>query len=482
MKNKSINYNFIMNLIYSIALYIFPLITYPYVTRILNPEGIGKVTFAQSFSTYFSICAIFGMTTYASRGVALRKEKKNELNKFVQEILLLEILLSAIVFIVYLLVVFNLPILSVRKPELLLMSVNIFTGGISAIWLYTGLEQYGVITKRFLICKSFAVVVLFLTVKNQNDYLWYAIFTFLSDTVVNVWNLFTIHNYVSIKPMGNYKFGIHMKSSVAFFATTIANCVYTNLDSIMLTFISGDVQTGFYSTALKIKQLLTAIVLSLARVLLPRISFELQEGNEEKVTRILQKAMHITFLMSLFFTIFGIVYAGDIITIFAGQSFSEAGYTLCWSVASVLVFSISALFTEQIFIAYGMEKSVTVFIAIGAICDLVLNALFMPKWGAAGGAAATFLTELIVLVLSYRKARNLHNNYFKELCIWKMGVLVVSELVWLLTIQYIFKTNMIIKILLGGSGYVILFVTILVLQKNPIALAVKEHCFKLIKK
>ena len=121
MKKNSINYNFIMNLIYNIALYIFPLITYPYVTRILNPDGIGKVTFAQSFSTYFSMIAIFGLTTYASRGVACIKREKKALNKFVTEILVLEIVLSMAVFFVYMFTVLKVPILQNRKNELLLI-------------------------------------------------------------------------------------------------------------------------------------------------------------------------------------------------------------------------------------------------------------------------------------------------------------------------------------------------------------------------
>lgn len=149
----------------------------------------------------------------------------------------------------------------------------------------------------------------------------------------------------------------------------------------MLTFISGNVQTGFYTTALKIRQLLSAVVLSFARVLLPRISYELANDNEKNVNRLLQKAMHITLLLSSFFSVFCLGYAEDIMILFAGREFAVAANTLRWTVASVIVFSISAVYTEQIFPAYGMEKYVTVFIGTGACVDLVLNAVFMPKWG-----------------------------------------------------------------------------------------------------
>ena len=482
MKKNSINYNFIMNLIYNIALYIFPLITYPYVTRILNPDGIGKVTFAQSFSTYFSMIAIFGLTTYASRGVACIKREKKALNKFVTEILVLEIVLSMAVFFVYMFTVLKVPILQNRKNELLLMSVNIFTGGVSVGWLYTGLEKFDVLTKRFLVCKTVSVLILFVTVHNQNDFLWYAVFTFLSDTAVNIWNICTMGRYVNIDFSHGLHIFYHLKKCLAFFAATIANCLYTNLDSIMLTFISGNVQTGFYTTALKIRQLLSAVVLSFARVLLPRISYELANDNEKNVNRLLQKAMHITLLLSSFFSVFCLGYAEDIMILFAGREFAVAANTLRWTVASVIVFSISAVYTEQIFPAYGMEKYVTVFIGTGACVDLVLNAVFMPKWGAAGGAAATFFTEVVVLGLVLRKARDLGNNYFKDIRLKKLSLLVIIECVWLILSQKLIRLNYIFRLLFAGIVYVILFVIVLLLQHNSLVLEAKRMILRKIKR
>ena len=427
MKKNSINYNFIMNLIYNIALYIFPLITYPYVTRILNPDGIGKVTFAQSFSTYFSMMAIFGLTTYASRGVACIKREKKALNKFVTEILVLEIVLSMAVFFVYMFTVLKVPILQNRKNELLLMSVNIFTA-------------------------------------------------------VNIWNICTMGRYVNIDFSHGLHIFYHLKKCLAFFAATIANCLYTNLDSIMLTFISGNVQTGFYTTALKIRQLLSAVVLSFARVLLPRISYELANDNEKNVNRLLQKAMHITLLLSSFFSVFCLGYAEDIMILFAGREFAVAANTLRWTVASVIVFSISAVYTEQIFPAYGMEKYVTVFIGTGACVDLVLNAVFMPKWGAAGGAAATFFTEVVVLGLVLRKARVLGNNYFKDIRLKKLSLLVIIECVWLILSQKLIRLNYIFRLLFAGIVYVILFVIVLLLQHNSLVLEAKRMILRKIKR
>lgn len=465
MKIKSIKYNFLMNLIYNVAMYLFPVITYPYVTRILAPGEIGKVTFAQSFSTYFSIIAICGISTYATRKVAILRDKPDDLSKFVKEILLLETVLSFSVFVIYVTVIFFFPYLKNRQNELLLMSVNIFTGGISSLWLYNGLEQFESITKRFLICKTFTVVLLYLTVRNGKDYLWYAVFMFLSDALVNLLGLILVPRYVSLKNGHVGNFFCHIKGSIIFLASTIANCIYTNLDSVMLTFLTNDTQTGFYSTALKIRTLLTAVVLALARVLMPRLAYSLRDGKRSGVENTIQKVMHITILGALYLTLFTVFFADKIIVLFAGEVYVEAANTLRWTIMSVPVFSISAVFTEQLYIAQNKEKTVAKIIILGAIADLVLNWILMPLYGASGGAAATFFTEVIVLVLCLAKNGKDNRLYFQIEMVPLILFLLLIECALLLCSRIIFKINY-FSVFFIGIVYTVVYMFLLIVMKD----------------
>lgn len=129
-----------------------------------------------------------------------------------------------------------------------------------------------------------------------------------------------------------------------------------------------------------------------------------------------------------------------------------------------------------------MEKYVTVFIGTGACVDLVLNAVFMPKWGAAGGAAATFFTEVVVLGLVLRKARVLGNNYFKDIRLKKLSLLVIIECVWLILSQKLIRLNYIFRLLFAGIVYVILFVIVLLLQHNSLVLEAKRMILRKIKR
>ncbi len=465
MKVKSIKYNFLMNLIYNVAMYLFPIITYPYVTRILAPSEIGKVTFAQSFSTYFSIIAICGISTYAMRKVAILRDKPDDLGKFVKEILLLETVLSFFVFVIYVIVIFFFPYLKNRQNELLLMSVNIFTGGISSLWLYNGLEQFESITKRFLICKTFTVVLLYLTVRSSKDYLWYAVFTFLSDALVNLLGLILIPRYVNLKSLHVGNFFCHIKGSIIFLASTIANCIYTNLDSVMLTFLTDDTQTGFYSTALKIRTLLIAVVLALARVLMPRLAYSLRDGKNSEVGNTVQRVMHITILGAVYLTLFTVFFADKIMVIFAGEIYVGAANTLRWTVMSVPVFAVSAVFTEQLYIAQNKEKTVTKIIILGAMADLVLNWILMPVYGSSGGAAATFFTEVIVLVLCLARNGTDNRLYFQSEMFLVMLFLLLTECALLLCSRIIFQFNY-LSVFLTGIIYTIVYLFILIIMKD----------------
>ena len=467
MKTRSIKYNFIQNFIYNIAMYLFPLVTYPYVTRVLTPEEIGKVTFAQSFSTYFSILAICGITTYATRKVAVLRDRPNELRGFVKEILALETVLSFIVFLVYVGVVLFVPYLRDRKFELILMSVNIFTGGISSLWLYNGLEQFGSITKRFLICKTFTVILFFVTVRKSGDYLWYAAFTFLADALVNLIGLLLIPKYVRLSGVRIRIRNVfrHVKGAIVFLASTMANCIYTNLDSVMLTLLTNDKQTGFYSSALKIRTLLIAVVLALARVLMPRLAYSLRDGKVEEVNYTVRKVLHITLLLAVYLSVFTVFNAEKIIVIFAGHAYSYASSTLIWAVMSVPVFSVSAIFTEQLFIAQNKEKYVTKVIMIGAVADILLNYVLMPSYGSAGGAAATFLTEMLILILCLLKNGENNKIYLKRKVLFETIFLVALESVILFGMSNVFS-NEILTLFFSGAIYTIIFILALLIFKD----------------
>ena len=109
MKIRTLKFNFLMNMLLTVSNFLFPLLTFPYVSRVLSPIGTGKVAFAYCLVSYFSIFAAFGVANYGIRACAQVRDNKEKLSKIVQEILLIHILFMSFVYLVYFLCIFFIP-------------------------------------------------------------------------------------------------------------------------------------------------------------------------------------------------------------------------------------------------------------------------------------------------------------------------------------------------------------------------------------
>ena len=284
-QQKSIKLNFIMNAILTMSSFIFPLITFPYVSRVLLPIGTGKVSLATSIIAYFSMFAQLGIPTYGIRACAKVRDDKEKLTKTVQEIFLINLIMGMISYAVFFMVLFTIPKIHAEKELYLVISSTIFFNMIGMEWLYKAMEQYTYITIRSIIFKFVALILMFFVVHTQEDYVLYGGITILAAVGSNIFNFLNVHKYISMRPVGNYNLAQHMPPILTFFAMTIATTIYTNLDIVMLGFIKTDIDVGYYNAAVRIKTILVSIVTSLGTVLLPRASYYIEQGLKEDATK-----------------------------------------------------------------------------------------------------------------------------------------------------------------------------------------------------
>lgn len=311
MKQKSIKINFIMNMILTMSSFIFPLITFPYVSRILLPVGTGKVSFATSLISYFSMFAQLGIPTYGIRVCAKVRDNREELTRTVQELLTINLVMSVLSYIALFIVLTFVPRLQADKPLYIIMSFTIILTSIGMEWLYKALEQYMYITVRSVIFKFIALIAMFLLIHEQQDYVIYGGITILAASASNIFNLINVHKYIDLKPVGDYNFRRHLKPVATFFAMACATTIYTNLDNVMLGFMATDADVGYYNAAVKIKKILVSIVTSLGTVLLPRASYYVEKGMIEKFKRISKKALSFVFLISTPMLLYFILFAKE---------------------------------------------------------------------------------------------------------------------------------------------------------------------------
>ncbi len=414
-----------MNTILTMSSFIFPLITFPYVSRVLLPAGTGKVSMATSVITYFSMFAQLGIPTYGIRACAKVRDDRNELSKVAQELLLINIIMSIISYVVLFVLLFSVPKFRCEKELYVVLSFSIILTAIGMEWLYKALEQYTYITVRSVIFKFIALIGMFFLIHKQTDYIVYGGITIFAASASNILNLINAHKYIYLKPIGNYNFRRHLKPVLVFFAMSCATVIYTNLDTVMLGFMATDTDVGYYNAAVKIKGILVSIVTSLGTVLLPRVSYYIQRGEVKEFRRITRKALNFVLLMAMPLLIYFIYFAKEGIIFLSGNDYVGSIVPMQVIMPTLLLIGITNILGIQILVPTGREKIVLYSEIVGAIVDIIINALLIPAYASTGAAIGTLIAEFAVFVVQYRALKNEVYDAFKQIHFIKIMIALV---------------------------------------------------------
>lgn len=435
MKKISVKLNFIFNAILSITKFVFPLITYPYVARVLGAEGTGKVSFATSLIYYFIMFAELGIPTYGVRKCATVRDDKEKLSRTVHELLIIQTITSIISFIALFVCMFTVPKLCSEKLLYLVVSSAIIFHLVGMEWLYKAVEQYQYIAVRSMLFKLIAIIAMFLMIRDQDDYIIYGGIGIFAASGSYVCNLLKAKSLISFKPMGGYNLKQHMKPVLIFFAMACAVSIYTHIDTIMLGFMSGDTVVGYYNAAVKIKTIMVGLTTSLSVVLLPKASYYVKQNKLAEFEKIARKSINFSVLFTLPVVIYFILYANYAIDLLAGAEYVPAIFPMRIIMPTVLIVGLSYPIGMQMLVPLGKEKYVLISEIAGAVVNIIVNALLIPRFEAAGAAVGTVIAELTVLVVQYFSVRKTVPNIFSNVKLWKTAAATVggtAASVWLL--------------------------------------------------
>lgn len=439
-KIRSVKFNFIMNFILTASSFIFPLITYPYISRVLLVDGNGQISFATSVLSYFSMFASLGIPTYGIRACAQIRDDKIELTKTVQELLIINLISTAITYLAFFLSLVTVPIFREDKNLLLINSLSLILNTIGVNWFYSALEQYSYITIRSLVFKVLSIIFMFLLVHRQDDYLIYAAITVLATGGSNILNFIHLRHYISLKPVGHYDLSKHLKPIFLFFGSAVASSIYTNLDLVMLRFLSTVTEVGYYQVAVKVKMLLTTLVTSLGAVLLPRLSYYVKQGKDEEFRNITVKALNFILIFASAITAYFIIFAKETVLILSGAAFLNAVLPLQIIMPSILFIGLSYVTGLQILIPLMKEKQMMISYIIASVFDFVLNLIIIPHWKASGAAFSTAFAELCVLIIQCYYLLPILKIILKKVSFLKAGLsLLISTIVILLVKIFIYE-------------------------------------------
>ncbi len=446
-KTVSVTYNFIMNIILTMSSFIFPLITFPYVSRVLLPMGTGKVAFATSVVNYFLILAQLGIPTYGIRACARVRENKDELNKTVQEILCISIIMCIIAYFLFAVILLIVPKFAEERKLLMITSVSILFTTLGVEWFFKAMEMYSYITWRSVFFKCIAIVMMFLMVKKQSDYMIYGALSIFASSASYLCNFVYLHKLINLKK--RYKINIkkHMQSILVFFAMTCATTVYLNLDTTMLGFMKTDADVGYYNAAVKIKNMLVSIVTSLGAVLLPRITVYLENKEIDKFQNLSVKAFRFVFFMAVPMMVYFIFFAEQGITFLSGKEYKNAIIPMQIMMPTLLLIGLTNIMGIQILVPMGKEKKVLISVIIGAVVDLIVNLMLIPKYSICGAAIGTMLAEVMVFVYQYFSNRHMFYDLLKQVKPWKI---IISTIIALLISECTLKMQV------GYFGHLVL--------------------------
>ena len=467
MKIHSVKYNFIMNAILTVAGIIFPLITFPYISRVLLVEGSGKVAFATSVFTYFTMFASLGIPTYGVRACAIVRDNKEKLSKTVQELLIISGGTTLLTYIVFGISLFVIPEFAQERTLLLIVGLGIGLNTIGVQWLYNALEQYSYITTCSILFKVIGMILMFLLVKESSDYQIYGGVYVIASFGSYVLNFICLRKFVTFQKTGTYQFKQHLKHIMVFFAMSAGASIYLNLDVVMLRFLQSNEAVGYYNAGIKVKTVLVTCVTSLGTVLLPRLSYYIETADKKAFQLMVGKAFRFVFVAASAVTVYFSIFARESILLLSGEAFLPAVGPMMILMPTVLLIGLSNVTGIQILTPNGREREVMYSIWGGAILDFVLNLIVIPKFSANGAALSTLLAEGMVLLLQCWFLRDVLWSYIRQVQCWKIVIALAVASVMTIPVKIWIDSGVFVTLLVSAIVFFGGYAVVLLLLKEP---------------
>ena len=414
---QSVKVNYILNLINTGTQMLFPLITFPYVCRVIEADGIGQINFFQSIISYISLFTCLGIPMYAIREIARDRSDVVQMNRTAMEILLLHSMLTFVGYAIVTILCLTVPQIQVNIPLFLILSLTIFFTAIGCEWFYQGIEDFKYITIRGLIIKTISVVLLFIFVKSKTDLLYYGCYTVFGVLGGNIFNFFRLRKYIHRENIIFSELHIkrHIKPVLKVFSFSVVTSIYLQLNTVLLGFLKNALAVGYFAAATKVMQMLLTMSACLGSVMMPRASHLIAENKEDEFNRLIQKSYDFTLAIALPMTIGLIFCAPSLITALCGVKFEHSILPSQIIAPIILMVAISNVFGIQVLFPKGKINIVTLCCGIGAVADLILNLCLIPFLSYIGTSIAYLGAEVATTVSMYFIGRKyIPIIYFKK--------------------------------------------------------------------
>lgn len=444
----SVKGNIILNGINTMTGILFPVITFPYAARVLMPEGIGAINFLNSIIGYIVLLTSLGIPMYAVKEVAKYRDDKAKRDQITVEIIILSFILCLLGYIAVWILAEYVPQVHQQASLFYILSLTIVFTSIGLSWFYQGIEDFKFITIRAIIIRTLSAVSLFIFVKDSSDLIIYGIIIVGSTVGNNIINFIHLRKHIDRKIIKLKSLNIrrHIKPAFEVFILNLIISLYIQLNSVMLGFISGDKQVGYFTAGTKITHIGLTIISSLGTVLLPRCSHLLKIGDYGGFSTIINKSLNLTLALSLPMMAGLMILAGPVTMIFCGEEYIDSIPILYLNAPVIVFISLTNVMGIQILYPKDKVNIVILSVTAGAISNLVMNFILIPPYGAYGAAISTLIAEFMVLIAQIIYGRKYYPFRTKALFNWHyiLATLIMSIIVYPVVMIFegnIFKLN-----------------------------------------
>lgn len=472
--------NSFFNMIYKLLNIVFPLVTSMYVARILMQDSIGKVAAAQNIAQYFTAIATMGIPTYGVKVIAQYNIRSKENSKTFVELFVINAILSIISAAAYYLFITASPYFDGKETLYYVVGINVLFNIINVDWFYQGIQEYGYITIRSFIIKLIAFASLIIFVRDESDYIIYALISSFALVLNYSFNIIRMKRYITFKDLGQLQLKKHIDHIFVLCVSGIAVEIYVLADTTMLDIFTDSGVVGFYTMAMGTIRILRSLVVAISAVFLPQMSYLFNNNKKDDFFKLANMGITILLSLSIPCALAMIMVSHDAIIVLYGDAFIRSITTIRILSVSIISVALSNFVGMQIVVVIGKEKITTISTACGACLNIVLNFILIQIFQHDGAAVASVITEAlvaciqIILAQKYMKLKfNIKKPMFASL-IMCISIYVINSLI----------DNMVLRLFASCLGGFIIYCAIMYLSKDefihPLISGIKEKfCRKL---
>ena len=407
MRKKSIGVNAVVNGIKTIVSLIFPLITYPYISRVLGVNNVGRYNFSHSVIDYFYLLSALGIATYSVREGAKYRDSKAKVSEFASEVFTINLFSTLASYLILALTIIISPKIQDYVSIIVVLSVSMVFTTLGCEWVYTIYEEYLYIALRTIAFQVVSLVLMFAVVRTKEDVLWYAVAIVLSNSGANIINAIGIRKYCRIRPVFTKKVLVHLAAILVLFANSVATRIYVNSDITILGFLTTDYNVGIYTIASKIysitKQVLSAVII----VSIPRLSLLWGQKRKDEYERLANRILYmlVTLVLPAVVGLFSL--SKEVILVISTSEFITAEVPLCILSGALFFCLFNWFFTSCVLIPCGREKKVLAATVISAAANVGLNFVLIPYFKESAAALTTLIAEACSLFICVMNSRDI---------------------------------------------------------------------------